>query len=203
MHFSDLTAYAATLTAITLAPGPLLFLLMARAAGRDLSGALSFGLGLVLGDVCVVVLVAMGLGVWIDQAPGVMVAAELALLGYILYLAWGIWRSGLNLSEPCDADRKGLLASLCFGAGASALSPQTVGLYALLLPRLTDLDALTAAQLGWICLWTGLILAACLALVIGSAGALRQVAQSPKHMGRLNRVLATALGLSGIWMVAL
>ena len=67
MIFADATAYVLTLVALTLAPGPLVLLMVAHADGNDMRGAIGFG-------------------VWLQSAPEIREFGRIAMLIHIGWL---------------------------------------------------------------------------------------------------------------------
>ncbi|MEM7257983.1 MAG: LysE family transporter [Pseudomonadota bacterium] len=69
MLIMDVVAYFAVLASLTLAPGPLSAILVAKTLAGDRSGALIFGSGIALGDTLIIILVCSGMGTWLTNTP--------------------------------------------------------------------------------------------------------------------------------------
>ncbi|MDC0136277.1 hypothetical protein OAI26_06395 [Sulfitobacter sp.] len=61
MNYLDMLSYFMTLIAISLAPGPVVLMLMVRAASNDVAGAVSFAVGYAIGGVAIISAVCFGL----------------------------------------------------------------------------------------------------------------------------------------------
>lgn len=201
MLVSDATLYVTTLIAITMAPGPLILMLMVRAAGNDTKGALGFGLGVAAGDVLVILLICLGLGAWLNASPMIEQLGKFALLGYLGWLAVQIWHGKFDLSGADETPRKGACASFLAGAGTCLISPQTLALYTLMLPRLMDVEAAGPTEFFNVTVLTFAALAACFGLVICGAKKLRGFLGSAANVTLVNRTLSCTLAAAGVWMV--
>lgn len=202
MLFSDAIAYVLSLITLTLAPGPLVLLLMVRAASNDMRGAIGFGLGVALGDILVIAAICLGLGTWLQSAPGIYEFGKVAMLLYVGWLAWGIWNGGYDFSASHKAGSGGLLGSLMAGCMTCIISPQTIVLYTLFLPRLVNVEAIDIALFGQIAALTFGALSICFVAVIGFASPLRRLANNPGNMTLVNGTLASLLCGAGLWLVA-
>ncbi|MEM9581520.1 MAG: LysE family translocator [Pseudomonadota bacterium] len=202
MLFSDATAYALSLITLTLAPGPLVLLLMVRAAGNDRRGAIGFGLGVAAGDILVIAAICLGFGTWLQSAPGLYEFGKVAMLLYVGWLAWGIWKGGFDIGDAASRKSGGVFSAFFAGCTTCIISPQTIVLYTLFLPRLVNVAEIDLALFALISAITFGALAACFAIVIAFAAKLRDLAHNPIHVVTVNRSLATVLCGAGVWMVA-
>lgn len=100
MSYSDMVSYITTLMAITLSPGPITMILIARSASKDLSGAFFFGLGFALGGVMIISLVCFCFGAWLTDIPGFLKYSKYLMVAYILWFAYGVWKgAGFNTNR--------------------------------------------------------------------------------------------------------
>lgn len=137
MEPAALLTYMATLVALTLAPGPLIAVLAARSASRDRSGACALALGICAGDVLVIMLICAGLGFWLQAHPEIFMAAKYAGVALLLLMAVRMWATSVVAADhPAPG---GMFASGLTGLALCLSSPQTVVMYLVLLPRVTDL----------------------------------------------------------------
>ena len=89
MSVSEVAAYFLTLSAIMLAPGPVVLVMIVKAASKDIFGAIGFGLGYAIGAVIIVSVVSFGLGAWLTTVPEFFEYSKLIMMAYILWLAIG------------------------------------------------------------------------------------------------------------------
>lgn len=200
MQFSDAASYFITLIAITLAPGPVALVLVARSAGRDIWGALSFGVGYAVGGLLIITAVCYGLAAWLTSVPQVFEYSKYVMLAYILWLAIAVWKGGFDLSEKCETKRPRLLPTFGTGIITCFLSPYMMILFPLVLPEMMDITTIEMPEFLIIALLTFCALLAGAGLIIIFAAQICRLARSPQSMMVLNRALAGLLASGGVWM---
>jgi len=200
MQVADAVSYSLAMIAITLAPGPIALVLVARSASRDLFGALSFGLGYAAGGILIVAAVCFGLAAWLTTVPEVFAFSKYAMLAFVLWMAFGIWRGGFDPSPDGDTRPVRLLPGFCTGITASLVSPYMLILFPLVMPELMDITRIEMPEFLIIAVVTFSARMAGVALLIGLAAQLCRLARSPGAMVALNRGLAGLLALGGGWM---
>ncbi len=203
MEIGGLGAYLLTVTAITAAPGPMLAILIVRALGSDVRGAVAFAVGLGIGDIAAALMVCAGLGAWATSAPGVLLAFRLGGAAYLIWVAAALWMAGEPRAPETAGPARGRLASTALAGFATCLgNPQTLLLYLTLLPSLILLDDLTAAELGGVLIATGAATLGVFAVVICFAQRARRVLASPGSARACNRTLAAVTALAAAWILA-
>lgn len=200
MQFADASSYFITLVAITLAPGPVALVLVARSASRDILGALSFGLGFAAGGLLIITAVCFGLAAWLTAVPEVFAYSKYAMLAFILWMAAGIWRGGFDLSVSGETHRARPIPSFGTGLITCFLSPYMMLLFPLVLPEMMDITRIEMPEFLIIALLTFAALMAGVAVIIGFAAQLCRLARSPRGVMALNRWLAGLLAVGGGWM---
>ena len=200
MLLSDAGSYFITLVAIALAPGPVALVLIARSASRDVSGALSFGLGFAAGGIVIISGVCFGLAAWLTAVPEVFGYSKYVMLAFILWMALDIWKGGVTLSVDQDIRRARLLPSFGTGIATCFLSPYMMLLFPLVLPEMMDITRIEIPQFLIIALLTFGALMVGVGLLVGFAAQLCRLARSPRAMMILNRGLASVLALGGGFM---
>lgn len=201
MLLSDLALYVLLLVSLTLAPGPLMAVMVSRAVGNDVRGAFSFGIGIALGDVIVIALICAGLGLWLQTMPEVFAVGKAVGLLYFLWVAKGIWQGSINLHERPISRRNGSILAVVGGVGTCMASPQTLILYLALLPGLVEVEQVGAGTFLALSAVTFAALALTFAVIVGLAGGLRKLLGQPEKLTLINRGLAVVVGGSGVWMM--
>ena len=197
MYLTDVASYFTTLVALAVAPGPVVLMLMARAASNDVKGAVCFGVGSALGGLAIVSAVCFGLSAWFTAVPEVLAYSKYVMIAYISWIAIGIWRSGFDLTGSSDVKRRSVLSSMGAGFLTCMISPYYMVLLPLTLPELMDItviempDFLIAAATTFLALTFGAT------LIVGFAAQLRRIAKSPRATMIMNRSLATVLVIVG------
>lgn len=200
MSVADSMSYILTLIAITVSPGPVVLMLMVRAASDDVKGAVGFGIGFALGGVCIITLVCFGLSAWLTEVPEVLEYSRYVMIAYILWLARGIWLGRFNLNADCDAKRGGIVSSLGAGMVTCFISPYMTILFPLVLPEMMDIRLIEMPQFLIISLLTFAALVFGAGLIVGFSAQLRKLVRSEKSMRITNRILALLLITGGGWM---
>ena len=195
-----LFTYAATLSALTLAPGPLVAVLAARSAGRDRRGACALAIGICAGDILVVFAICAGLGYWLQAHPEVFAFAKYAGVGFLLWMAVRMW---VDSAKPLDnaVPTSGTAVSLFTGFAICLSSPQTVVMYLVLLPRVTDLTVIRPQDMLLLIIATIGALSGVFLLVILLAGTLQKALRSPASVVLWGRGMASAVVLSAVWVL--
>lgn len=199
----DLASYALALMAIALAPGPMLILLIARAASDDILGAAGFALGAAMGSLTIIASVCQGLSLWLADVPAVLGASKYVLLAYLLWIARDIWQGGFDISAAQPVRRSGARLAVLAGFATCVSSPYMLVLFPLILPELLDITSIQMPDFLVIAGTTFLAEAAAAGLVVLLAAQLQRLARLPRGQLYLNRGLAGALVIGGGSMVFL
>jgi len=110
MLWSDASSFIITLIAMAVAPGPAALVILARAVAGDKRGATGFGAGFALGGLVIISAVCFGLGAVLSSVPVFFEYAKYVMLAYMLWLAWGIVNTGLDIDEDKAAPKSSLAA---------------------------------------------------------------------------------------------
>lgn len=197
MTFPDITSYFLTVLAIAIAPGPVVLMLLVRAASNDIRGAIGFGLGYAIGGVMIIAAVCFGLSAWLTAKPEVFEYSKYVMMAYILWLAYGIWKGGFDMSKAEDSNKHGSSASVIAGIMTCFISPYMMILFPLVLPGLMDVTSIQMPDFLITALATFAALAVGAGLVVGFAAQLRRLVQSPRHVARMNHALSSLLVIGG------
>ncbi len=201
MSFADSVSYFITLVAIAIAPGPVVLMLLVRAASNDTKGAVGFGLGFALGGVIIISAVCFGLSAWLTSAPVIFEYSKFVMIAYILWLARSIWIGGFDLNAKCDAAAVSILSAMGAGLMTCFISPYMMVLFPLVLPELMDIAVIEMPEFLIVALTTFAALALGAGLIVGFAAQLKRLARSTHAMRIMNRSLASLLVFGGGWMV--
>lgn len=197
MSYSDIASYFVTLVAIAIAPGPMLLLLMARAAGNDIKGAIGFALGAALGILTIISAVCFGLSTWLATAPDALSFSKYLMLAYIAWIAWDMWKSGFDMDVQVGVQRSGFGLAIGVGYTTCILSPYMLFLFPLVLPEVIEISVIKMPELLIISFTTFAAEATAAGLIIALAAQINRLARSPRSMMILNRCLASILVLGG------
>lgn len=200
MSFLDTFSYFSALVAIAIAPGPLMLLLVTRAASDDIRGAVGFAIGTALGSLTIVSLVCIGMNAWLSEVPEVLDISKYLMLAYILWIAYGMWSKGFALNSAKATTKSGFALAALAGFTTCVLSPYMLVLFPLVLPEVMDITNIVMPDFLVITFTTFLAEAVAAGLMIGLAAQLRRLGRDPRKMQIMNRTLAGVLALGGSWM---
>lgn len=199
MSVSEVAAYFLTLIAIMLAPGPVVLVMIVKAASKDIFGAIGFGLGYAIGAVIIVSVVSFGLGAWLTTVPEFFEYSKLIMMAYILWLAIGVWRGDFSMEGKC-AHKHRPLYSLGAGIFTCFISPYMMILFPLVLTSSMGTTALEPSRFFMFVVITFATGIASSILVISLASQISRLVRSPRSTMFLNRSLASMLVFGGGWM---
>ncbi len=123
MTFAQLLAFNVALLVAIASPGPALLMALRTTLNGGRRAGIAVGAGLGLMAATWTLMALLGLGVVFELFPAVYVAARIAGAGYLLYLAYRIWR---DASAPVEA--RGEPARNAFRQGflINLLNPKSV-----------------------------------------------------------------------------
>ncbi len=200
MSIVDLLSYFLTLVAIAVAPGPVVLMLMVRAASNDIQGALGFGGGFALGGLVIISAVCLGLSAWLTAVPEVFEYSKYLMLAYVFWIAHGIWKGGFDMNGECEFEGRGILASVGAGLVTCFISPYMMILFPLVLPGMMNINTIQMPEFLIVALTTFAALAVGAGLIVGFAAQLRRLVRSPQYVTTVNRSLSSLLVIGGGWM---
>lgn len=207
LDLSTLLTYAVALFIAAIIPGPGMTAIVARALGGGMRPAAFMGLGLVLGDLCYLTAVCLGLA-YVAQAFGTLfVVIKMLGAAYLLFVAWKLWRQGLLPQDIQAQDIQGQQGRDAGGAFLSGLlvtlgNPKTMLFYVALVPSLLPIEQIDGGQyVVLIGLTTAVLLVALVPYVV-LAGQARVALRRPSALKALNRTAAGILASTAAYVTA-
>lgn len=201
MEHTALIAYFVALTAYAASPGPLVAVLVARSVGSDMRGAAAFATGLCLGEMLAVGAIAIGLGSLATSYPEWFAAAKYAGIAYLLWLATRIWRDSCAI-KPVEAGAGRFFASVGAGLAVCLGNPATFIVNLMLLPIVAPAGITGGHDLTIILLVTFAAFGIVFYGVVLMAGQIGKLIATPRSARLFGRSAATAIGATGMWMLA-
>ncbi len=198
MDIVTLATFTIAYAIAVLVPGPGVAAVVARALGGGFRGALPMVLGILAGDLVYFVFAVFGLAAVATYFGPVFTLVRWAGAAYLLYIAYRFWtaKPGSEQMKPKnEAGWKTFFAGFSLTMG----NPKTIVFYLAILPTVIPLNQMTVLAFAELFFIVVVVL-----LVIGCgyawlASAARQLFQSPKALGRLNKtaaaMMAAAAGL--------
>lgn len=197
----DALAYCVVLAGLTISPGPLTAILVARTFADDRPGAYAFSFGIALGDTLIILLICLGLGVWIQSFPAIFSISKGFALVFIMWIAFQMLNRKSTYLEPSEVSSSTLVSSVFAGMLMCAVSPQTLLLYLFLLPRVIDLSDFSLTSLIGLLFATYLTLTLSLFTIVYFADKIRPWILSNVVSPVMDRVLAGTVALSGVLII--
>ncbi|HEV7369717.1 LysE family translocator [Arenibaculum sp.] len=170
-------------------PGPAQGALIAQVLSRGGASSVPFLLGMVSGNAVWLCAAVFGLSALALRFEGVFLAVKWLGVGYLVFVAWMLWRSRPDgRAEAPRAGGGGLLA----GAAITLGNPKAVVFFGAVLPHVFDMTALSGPQIAIILALGLLIDLSVQAAYLAAASKARAFVRSPGRMRVVNR---TAAGL--------
>ncbi|MUZ73110.1 LysE family translocator [Agrobacterium vitis] len=193
MTLASLLAYAGALFIAAAIPGPGMTAIVARALGSGFRPTFFMGLGLILGDLCYLTAVILGLAYIAQTFVTPFLIIKFAGTLYLAYIAWKLWTAGL-LPQNIEARKSaGVMASFLSGLFVTLGNPKTMLFYVALVPTLIPLEAIGPADYGILVGTTFVVLMAVLIPYILLAAKARLLLKQPSALKLLNRAAASIL----------
>lgn len=201
MDYQTFGPYFVALVAYAASPGPLMAVLVARSLGNDWKGATVFAVGLCLGEVIAVIAVILGIGIWAQTRPELLVLAKYAGVVYLIWLAIKIWNDRSS-SSSAQLHKVGWLTSICAGVALCLGNPATLLMQMLLLPIVAPNGTVGFQHTGLVVLVTFAAFGIVFFGTIPLARQFNRIISSPGSSATLNRITASAIAVTSVWILA-
>ncbi len=190
---ATLIAYSGALFIAAAIPGPGMTAIVARALGSGFRSTFFMGLGLILGDLCYLTAVVLGLALVAQTFTTPFLIIKYLGALYLCHIAWKLWTAGL-LPQDIEAQRA-THAGLSFLSGflLTLGNPKTMLFYVALVPTLLPLDKIGAQDYALLVSITFAVLMAVLVPYILLASQARSLLKKPAALKALNRSAASVL----------
>lgn len=202
MTLSTLLAYAGALFIAAAIPGPGMTAIVARALGSGFRPTFFMGLGLILGDLCYLTAVVLGLSYLAQTFVTPFLIIKYAGAAYLGYIAYKLWTAGLLPQEVQAHKGGGLGASFLSGLFVTLGNPKTMLFYVALVPTLIPLEAIGPADYAALAGITFVVLMAVLIPYIVLAARARVLLKQPSALKLLNRVAGSVLASTAAYIAA-
>jgi threonine/homoserine/homoserine lactone efflux protein len=193
MTIASLLTYATALFIAAAIPGPGMTAIVARALGSGFRPTFFMGLGLILGDLCYLGGVVLGLAYVAQTFVTAFLLLKFAGVIYLAYIAWKLWTAGL-ISQDIEARKvAGVGASFLSGLFVTLGNPKTMLFYIALVPTLIPLNDVGARDFAILVCLTFVVLMSVLIPYILLAAKARLLLKKPAALKALNRSAAGIL----------
>jgi threonine/homoserine/homoserine lactone efflux protein len=201
MELSGLVIFCTALFLAAASPGPGLAAIVARVLGRGAKGAVTFTVGIAVGDVVWLTLAVCGLAVLAQTFHVVFLIVKWIGVAYLLYLAWKLWSAPVAAQAiAADTRRESQTGLFLAGLAVTMGNPKVMVFYLALLPTILDLTSISLLGYAELVIATLAVLAVVFGIYIGLAARARLMFTSPKAMRMVNRGSATAMTGAAAWV---
>jgi threonine/homoserine/homoserine lactone efflux protein len=199
---TTLLAYSGALFVAAAIPGPGMTAIVARALGSGFRPTFFMGLGLILGDLCYLTAVILGLALVAQTFTTPFLIIEYLGALYLVYIAWKLWTTGL-IAQDIEAKRSTHIGlSFLSGLLVTLGNPKTMLFYVALVPTLIPLEAIGAQDYAALVGITFVVLIAVLVPYILLASQARTLLKKPNSLKALNRSAASILAGTAAYIAA-
>lgn len=193
MTLTTLLAYSGALFVAAAIPGPGMTAIVARALGSGFRPTFVMGLGLILGDLCYLTAVILGLALVAQTFTTPFLIIKYLGAVYLAYIAWKLWTTGL-IAQDIKAKRSTNVGlSFLSGLLVTLGNPKTMLFYVALVPTLIPLEQIDLGDYAILVGTTFVILLAVLIPYILLATQARALLKRPNSLRTLNRSAASIL----------
>lgn len=197
----DFLVFLAAFSVAVFTPGPGLAAMVATVLAGGARRAIWFCVGMIGGDLTWLALSLSGLALIASQIPIVFTAIKWAGVAYLVYLALKIWRSSPLVDNRVTQPRqKNAVARILAGYSVTMGNPKAMLFYLALLPNLMDPQRISIAMVLSLCMAVIIILALAFTTYALAAEKARRAMNSNQSLQKLNRITATALGGTALWI---
>jgi threonine/homoserine/homoserine lactone efflux protein len=202
MTLTTLLAYSGALFVAAAIPGPGMTAIVARALGSGFRPTFFMGLGLILGDLCYLTAVILGLALVAQTFTTPFLIIKYLGVLYLVYIAWKLWTSGL-IAQDIEAKRSTNIGlSFLSGLLVTLGNPKTMLFYVALVPTLIPLEAIGPKDYAALVGVTFVVLIAVLIPYILLASQARTLLKKPNSLKALNRSAASILAGTAAYIAA-
>lgn len=199
---TTLLAYSGALFVAAAIPGPGMTAIVARALGSGFRPTFFMGLGLILGDLCYLTAVILGLALVAQTFTTPFLIIKYLGALYLVYIAWKLWTTGL-IAQDIEAKRSTNIGlSFLSGLLVTLGNPKTMLFYVALVPTLIPLEAIGAKDYAALVGITFVVLIAVLIPYILLASQARTLLKKPNSLKALNRSAASILAGTAAYIAA-
>jgi threonine/homoserine/homoserine lactone efflux protein len=200
MDYSVVALYMMAVVACTASPGPMIAVLLSRSISPAWKSAMALAFGFCISRLILVVVLALGTGVWLAKSPDLLFIGKALGACYLAWLAVGMWTGSAN-TATLDQKQNHRLASVSAGIAIGLGNPATFLIYMILLQIVAPKGFTGLGHIGFACLITFVSVATVHLGTVFIARRLRTIVASPSSSLFLGRIAATALALTSMWIV--
>lgn len=183
-------------------PGPGVFAILARALASGTGSCFFLALGMVISDICYLILACFGLSALAENWSEAFMLVRIAGALYLIYLGLKMWRARQQELTISDESRTRKRFSFLQGFLISASNPKVILFYIAFLPTFIDLTDLTGSDIALASVLTLIALLAGLMLIAACASSARHYVRSQQGHKTLNRTAGSIMVGAGLYLIS-
>jgi len=184
---------------IELTPGPNMAYLMILTLGSGRQAGFATVAGIALGLLIVGIASALGVATLITNSPLAYELLRWLGVGYLLWLAWCSWREDIETSPSKSDSITQKIRFFRYGLLVNILNPKAAVFYIAVLPGFIENTQNIGGQAVMLTLIYVTIATIVHLAIVGFAGVLRPIIDTPYRRVVVRRGLALLLGLVALW----
>lgn len=191
-------------------PGPGIFAILSRSMVYGAKSCLFLTLGMVVSDICYLVMACLGLATLAEKWESVFFLVRILGACYLLYLGWKMWTSNANLSAEIASSAEenpyykkqklAVLADFFQGLMISGSNPKVILFYIAFLPTFMDVTQLSSGDITLAAVLTFFALMIGVMLVAFMSSQARRYLRSPRSVKILNRTAGSIMASAGLYI---
>jgi threonine/homoserine/homoserine lactone efflux protein len=197
MNYQLFSAFLFITFVLVIVPGPIVTLVIATAATRDTRAALITVIGTTLGNVALLLCIALGLNWILKTSAEVFEVLRWAGAAYLIWLGIQSWRMAGGSAEAAPPRRR---VHISRGFLVAITNPKTIAFFTAFLPQFVDPALPVGWQLFVMCMVTVVLAGLTDALWAVAAGLGRAWFMKPQHTALLGRLSGVVLIGGGLWL---
>ena len=192
MSLMTLLTYAVAHAAVTIAPGPIMAVIITRTLTGDIGGAAGFAAGVCLSKVIAIFAISVGLGAWAADSVQWLRLSQFAGAAYVLWSAARMWQSA-HIGLGPERSRRGWIGATSAGVAISLCSPFTFVFYLMVLPSVIPSGMNNPAALAEVVMVTVAVVGGVLTAVMLMAHQFHRIVSPPEASIAFSRGMAVLL----------
>lgn len=183
-------------------PGPGVFAVLARSLSLGVKHGMMVSLGVITGDLVFIAFCVFGLAALAENVSWLFLLVKYVGAAYLLYLAISIWRTKVDDQTIEAVKRSSYVMDYSVGLVTTLSNPKTILFYIGFLPAFLDFKAISSADILALVILVILTVGGVLLGYAMLAARTRTLITKPNARRALNKVAASIMGITGVWMLS-
>lgn len=208
MTFESAIAFFLAIFIFGITPGPGVFAIIARSMTDGARATLSLSLGMIISDICYLVMSCFGLATLASTWEEAFLVIRIVGAIYLIYLGWRMWtnRSNTitqlrdNLQETQTKIKWMTMSGFIQGFVISGSNPKVILFYIAFLPTFMDMTSLSVGNIVMVACLAFVALALVVISVAVMASQARRYLRSSNSVNIVNRLSGSIMISAGVYI---